>query len=163
MLNEVDFGIIAQLRFISEGFYYHAMDGEYLLGRDTGSSLLQKIINTGRCYFQDTTGEPLSLGDRKKLDLNWEMRKENNGSQHIQCFVDGQVVKILLFEPFWYLDIVHHRLGLIDTPLSSAVVQALLKAPDVSPLEAPVVSQFLEKNRLLCPRPKLSPKKLLIR
>lgn len=65
MLNEVDFGIIAQLRFISEGFYYHAMDGEYLLGRDTGSSLLQKIINTGRCYFQDTTGEPLSLGDRK--------------------------------------------------------------------------------------------------
>src|SRR3989338_1913495 len=161
MLNEVDFSIIARLRFIGDNFYYRAMDGEFLLGRDNGSPLLQEIINTGRCYFQDTTGEPLSLGDRKKLDLNWEMRKENNGSQYLQCFVDGQAVKLLLFEPFWYLDIIHHRVGLVDTPLSSAVVQALLKAPDVLPLEAPVVSQFLEKKQIALPAPKTFPKKIV--
>ena len=53
------------------GYQTHTLSGEL------GFLALSKILNTSRCFWQDTSCPPLQPGETRELQLGW--RKEKNG------------------------------------------------------------------------------------
>jgi len=116
----------------------------HLWGRDTyefagdlGFLSLNKILTTGRCFWQNTGGICFRTGEPRDLQLNWQ--KNNNNEYQLKMNIEPQA-KALNTDPALYLDIEAGYIG----PLKNADYNhdqwsLLLSAPTVP---AKVATQF---------------------
>ncbi len=104
----------------------------YLLSGELGFLALSKMLNSGRCFWLDTSGQPILQGEPRELQLNW--RNDKNNDRHLQIKVQPEA-KVLNTTPALYIDYSNSQAAVIG-PLRGADFNAkqwsmLLNAPVV--------------------------------
>lgn len=133
----------------------------FALSGDLGDALLPELLNTGRVYWGDLKGHPLSTGERSTAELSWQV--DVDGAQK-PIFLMKEAAWILFFiGQTWYYDSVRSVLGHVQTGLDPKISRLLLLAPKVPPEQAKTVSDFLSQHTGISevPPPKILTKKTL--
>ncbi|NOX75296.1 MAG: DEAD/DEAH box helicase [Gammaproteobacteria bacterium] len=108
------------------------------LSGEMGFLALSKMINTGRCFWQNTRNPALHAGEVRKLQLNWQKEQNNDRRLDITVTPKAQVLNTL---PALYLDLKMNTIGPAQTadgdakPFNAKQWDMLLSAP-VVPAEA---------------------------
>lgn len=131
----------------------------YLEG-EKGSSLLARLIATGRCYWLGTgkNRRPLTLGPERSGELGWETGTA--GQQRAAILISPQPKAILALDPFWYLDDSTAVCGPVKLPVPTVVARVWLKAPEIKAEEGGKLATTLDKAPLVLSVPK--PKRLQV-
>jgi hypothetical protein len=69
---------------------------------ETGAELLQAMLGSGRCFWQDKDRAPLALGDPRPAGIEWALGED--GYQRLAFVTDEPASEILPLAPPWYLD-----------------------------------------------------------
>tara|TARA_R110002072_G_scaffold105615_2_gene230890 strand:+ start:15185 stop:18547 length:3363 start_codon:yes stop_codon:yes gene_type:complete len=101
---------------------------DLLLKDEQGYLALQKMIETGRAFWESVKSEPLKLGSSRQLASEWILDKKSNYSLKLGIKPEAT---LLLTEPPLYLDLENNALGKIDSTLSLSQLTTLLKAPPI--------------------------------
>jgi len=89
--------------------------------------LLQQLIATGRCHWQQLSAPPLTIGAPRQVTFHWH--KEAAGYQ-LQINLESASDWLLLAtEPLWYLDSIAGSCGELQQPLPPDLFQALHELP----------------------------------
>lgn len=124
-------------------FYYYSSEAQFELQNEEDSVLLEKIIATGHCYWQNTSTAALTLGEKKSARLNWTIDEE--GLQHVVCYVDDKPMAVLPLSIPWYVDDVEMRCGFLATTVQPTLFRALLSAPPITVNDLAVTREHLQK------------------
>ncbi len=127
-LTSADRKILAWLLVVSSRF----ADASVLQGHE-GARLLQDLLATGACHWQDKDSPPLSVGEPRHAHLEWVV--DNTGTQRLQGTGEG-IDALLPLEPPWYLDCTRHQCGPAQTGLPNALAAAMLASPALAPQHA---------------------------
>jgi hypothetical protein len=138
-----------------------------LLAGSLGHLALERMLETGRCYWQQQTEQALAPGEPRPLDISW--RQEAEGFLALAFDVadgvsggSGGEGRILLTEPPLYLDPTRLAVGPLDTHgLKSAQLRELTRAPRLPPERAESVSRLLLKEFPELPLPLPTPVELV--
>jgi len=136
-LHPEDLEIIGLLRALLPGDWASAPE---LHGR-TGYLALERMVSTGRCFWDGTEGSPIRRGEPRRLHATW---REIPG-ERLQLQLDlGPRSHLLTTEPPAYLDLCSHELGPLDAPgLSGAQLERLREAPELRKDQAEALSRAL--------------------
>ena len=99
-----------------------------LLEDEQGYLALQKMIETGRTFWESVKSEPLKSGSSRQLASEWILDKKSNYSLKLGIKPEAT---LLLTEPPLYLDLENNTLGKVDSTLSLSQLTMLLKAPPI--------------------------------
>ncbi|MCF6322703.1 MAG: DEAD/DEAH box helicase [Gammaproteobacteria bacterium] len=100
-----------------------------LLHGDLGFLALKKMIGTGRCYWLNTSAQPLQLSDARSLNITWQADSATETS--LKLIVEPGGI-LLLTDPPCYLAPDTHTVGpLTNAHYSPAQLEQLLNAPTV--------------------------------
>ncbi len=112
--------------------------GSSLLNPSNGGPFLEKIIATGRCYWQASKrgAGPLTLGTERPGELAWGL--VGNRAQRTDLKVEPAATAVLPLDPPWYVDVGRKECGRVTLPVPGAVAVAWLTAP-------PVPAEFAEE------------------
>jgi len=100
-----------------------------LLYGDLGFLTLNKMLPTGRCYWQNMHAAPLQLDQARELKLEWQTDEDGDARLNIQIDPDGI---LLLTSPPLYLSASSNSVGqLSNAPYTMVQLEKLLKAPTV--------------------------------
>lgn len=116
--------------------------------------LLERLVSTGRCYWQEVSGSPLKFGVSKQGSFTWETQAD--GKQLLRASSGASADITVIAGVAWYVNPNQGTLGPLVLPGSPETVETLLKAPPVEPHEALALAQVLAKFRSLVPPPKAS-------
>ena len=118
------------------GIQAHNLSGEL------GFLTLSKILNTGHCFWRDTTSPPLQQGEPRELQLNWH-DDEKNGDRRLEISIQPSAL-ILNTLPALYVDADAGVIGPIQGADFNAVQwEMLLDAPLVPAEASAAFSQHL--------------------
>ena len=99
-----------------------------LLRGTQGATLLEALLETGKCYWEGVDNPVLSLGDTAKLKLKWQKLK--SGDLQLQLRLDRPGCEIIAFQPWYYLDKKNWEIGKIDQgKFRSEQLEQLMYAP----------------------------------
>lgn len=139
VLNRIQEGYIVSDALYESEYSFNTLD----------PSLFQRILETNRCYWLDTTSSalptsPLYPGMLKKGELQWSL--EDSGTQKLICLVEGKPIQVLPLMPLWYLDHTTHEVGQLELPGDPALSKTLLFAPPVTPQTVSEISAVLNPH-----------------
>ncbi len=144
----IDQEICKSLEVISHASRYGTLTFEGEMGFIT----LNKIINTGRCFWQTTKGTLISMDEERPLKLYWKNTENNQTSLQIAIEPEGE---LLLTTPFLYFDKTNHVIGSVsNAPYTLEQIKTLQQTPDI-PLE--LVDEFSRKLLTALPNLTLPP------
>lgn len=127
---------IAKLLKADRGFNWHDVS----LQGELGFLALGKMIETGRCYWHDTDGEPLQAGAERELSVHWQQDEQGTARLELRVLPEGM---LLLTEPALYLDPAAGTVGsLSNAPYTAAQLEQLLEAPSIP---AQQISRFSQQ------------------
>ncbi|ALS99811.1 DEAD/DEAH box helicase [Lacimicrobium alkaliphilum] len=132
-------------------------------------TLLEKLVQTGRCYWQGMDNPPLTLDRNRQARLQWQ-HKDN--CYALKVTIDGSPpAQMLQCLPQAYVDTEKMHLGKLEFTLPPQKIKALLAAPSMSGEQLshvwPQVEQLLDTGeelplpegikatRPLAPKPRL--------
>ena len=102
---------------------------DYTLGGELGYLALTKILSTQRCFWQETNGAALYLGEARDLKLTWAVN--DKGNYRLQLDIQPTAIA-LNTTPALYLDLKSGAIGLLRGADFNAKQWALLmSAPEV--------------------------------
>ncbi len=104
--------------------------------------LLEKIIETGRCYWQKVGETPLTMGDTRKTSFSWKVTETSDQMIHSELQTD--TCFLLPTVPMWYVDAASHQAGKISADIPDATAFHLLNAPKLSPVAAKKIQEALQ-------------------
>jgi SNF2 family DNA or RNA helicase len=122
-----------------------------------GQLVLQKIIDSGRSYWQDLSHGPITQGEKRPLDAQWHFDKADNSSLELTV---NPVGRVLITDPPMYLDTENLQVGNIETQLSYPQFQAMVNAPVIPKALRAKVAKSLLNDFPSLPIPPLSKKKI---
>ncbi len=116
-----------------ESISHSSMRMNYTLEGEIGYITLLKILNTGRCFWQSTQAELISIGEERPLKLHWKNNQNNQTSLTLSIEPSG---KLLFTTPFLYIDKTHHpTIGMVsNAPYTLTQIKMIQKIPSI-PLE----------------------------
>jgi hypothetical protein len=122
---------------------------------ETGAELLQAMLGSGRCFWQDKDRAPLALGDPRPAGIEWALGED--GYQRLVFVTDEPTSEILPLAPPWYLDADRTCCGPLQLTLPPAVGEVLCRAPALDPEAARALAPRLEllSSRVALPRPRV--------
>jgi superfamily II DNA or RNA helicase len=142
----IDSDITAFLQTTTEYNYWNSP--ATIRGR-AGASALTLMLESGRCYWQNSDSSPIQNGEQRQLQLGWEAQE--NGDLALQHNL-GKHCLLLNTHPVMYLDINLSQAGRLDVQQwSQKQLIQLAQAPQIRADEADTVTQ-----QLLQSYPKLS-------
>ncbi|MBS3952956.1 MAG: DEAD/DEAH box helicase [Methylomicrobium sp.] len=104
-----------------------------------GHLVLTKLISTGRLFYLDLENSPLTPGEPRQIQFNWQ--KQDCGDYQLLGVIEPEA-KLIRVTPPLYLDESQNRIGALDTrPLSAEQASYLMTAP---PVPEVLVEQFSE-------------------
>ena len=113
----------------------HRLEGE------VAELALQKMLQSGRCYWKNFDAEPLSRGPERTLKFSWQ--EEKDGSI-LQAQVVPQANHIFRVDQLWYVDVESGQVGTLRYGnLSADQLMLLLDAPLVATKKLEDVSRHL--------------------
>jgi superfamily II DNA or RNA helicase len=146
----IDCDITAFLQTTTEYNYWNTP--ATIRGR-AGASALTLMLESGRCYWQNSDATPIQSGEQKQLQLNWEAQE--NGDLALQHNL-GKHSLLLNTQPVMYLDSEQLQAGSLDVQQwSLKQLIELAQAPEIPADEAKTVTQQLLQSypKLALPLP----------
>jgi len=123
-----------------------------ILRGELGFLALSKMLNSGRCFWQEIGNPVLQRGEPRELQLNW--REEKKGDRQLDIKVEPEAM-LLNVSPALYLDIESNLIGPIEgADFNAEQWNMLLQAPTV-PAKASV--EFSQQLLTLLPGVPLPP------
>jgi hypothetical protein len=107
------------------------------LAGEQGSEILAKVLSTGRCYWSDHRygSSPLLAGPATKAKGHWQA--DTAGAQTFELDVSGHPNAIVLpLSPPWFYDPESNQCGPLQSDVSPALTEALLRASAISGSDA---------------------------
>jgi superfamily II DNA or RNA helicase len=108
------------------------------------TAILQRLMATGRCYWQNRTNPPLTQGPARAAGLDWRLHPD--GRQAVVIAPLGDAVRVLMSAAPWYVDIATATAGPLTFAVPEAVVRAMLRAPLLAPDETEAVALLLGRE-----------------
>lgn len=100
------------------------------LGYHEDYSLIERIVQTNRCYWKEITLFPLSLG--RHIDAKFSWLKKQNGMFQLSVDTEIQSAEVLYTEPPCYINHTDNTIGIINFNVESDKALALIKMPLVN-------------------------------
>ncbi len=94
--------------------------------RDLG--LIQRLVNTQRCFWEGVTETPLVFGEACEGWFTWQ----GEGTFQLTPNMADQTATLLLTDPPSYLDKLQNRIGEVNFTMQADSVQKLLTMPSIS-------------------------------
>lgn len=107
-----------------------------------GIPLLQKLVQSRRCYWQDDRDKPLSEGSSRELSLNWLSDKDQDYSLEATLANKVSGWQLIPASEPWYIDTSSFEAGPVLTRHSGTFLQELLRAPVLSAQQAQETANF---------------------
>lgn len=127
---------------------------EPIIAGATGALALDKLLNTGRLFWQNTDQPPLQQGPERQLAFTWQTLKNGDFQLTVKAVPGAQLI---LTDPPGYLDDTENTVGRLDMrQLNLAQLKNLLEAPIIPAKLADEFSQrlLIEHSYLPLPPPK---------
>ncbi len=94
-----------------------------------GHLALEKMVESGRCHWEESTHPALGAGETRQLSIQW--RTSERADMHLALSVDPPA-HVVLTEPPMYLDAAQNRVGELDTlGFNARQLRELLRAPSI--------------------------------
>ena len=109
---------------------------------DIGHLLMNKLIDSGRCYWGEERAHALTRGDNLSLRFDWS---KNADDAHIlsTTLPDIDHWQLIPSDPPWYLDTTALHAGQLDNTPSVGLLMQFIKAPPLPDAHAQAVSNYL--------------------
>jgi len=120
-------------------------EAEFVLRGEAGAEILPALLATGRCHFSDTDSRPLAPGGSRQGQVLW--MHAPNGDQQVAWETDPPFTHLLPLSPPWYVDLVNHMCGPLDTGLPPQLAGLLGTMPGVPADQVGAIRAAME-NRL---------------
>jgi superfamily II DNA or RNA helicase len=146
----IDSDITAFLQTTTEYNYWNTP--ATIRGR-AGASALKLMLESGRCYWQNSDSSPIQSGEQKQLQLYWETQE--NGNLKLQHNL-GKRCLLLNTQPVMYFDSEQLQVGSLEVQQwSLKQLIELSQAPEIPADEAKTVTQQLLQSypKLALPLP----------
>ena len=118
--------------------------GPSLAGR-AGYHAVAALLESGRCYWLDTSAPPLTAGPLRELELAWQASGADGTLELTSAIAGGSL--LLPTTPPLYLDPERHVIGELDSQgLTAAQLSLLAVAPRVAPQHAVGAAQILTNS-----------------
>lgn len=119
--------------------------------RETTGETIERLLKSGRTYWQSLAGPQLQLGAPRPLTLHWELR----GDKYRLKAQAGPSAHILLFRAPWYLDVTKAEIGPLEIEHSVHEAQwpLIFEAPDFTAEQAMQLSERLMVEHAALPVP----------
>jgi superfamily II DNA or RNA helicase len=123
--------------------------GQFILRGTNGAEMLQKLIATGRLFFDfkaapGSTGPvPLSRAADRPGRIEWEPLADQR-LRPVLC-TEPRASMVLPTEPVWYVDDVANEAGIVQSSLPFRQLPDYLAMPPISLAEAPLVASVLRE------------------
>lgn len=123
--------------------------GQFILRGTGGAEMLQKLIATGRLFFElkPAPGHegptPLSRGADRPGRIEWEPLADER-LRPVLC-TEPRATMVLPTEPIWYVDGVANEAGIVESSLPFQQLPDYLAMPPISLAEAPLVASVLRE------------------
>ncbi len=115
---------------------------------------IKKLLETGRCYWHQASGEPFKLGATRAAKAIW--RVDARGVQRGGLEAEPVATLELPFSPPWFVDTQSRELGVLETGISNRVAKTFLSVPALKPELVPAfLSQFDAKYKGTLPAPRV--------
>ena len=125
-------------------------------------NILTDLLKTQRVFWHNLSAEPLSLGNEKKLTVQWDI--QDDGRQQLQYHIAGvpkdASVQLLPVTPLWYCHVAAGTCGPLKSELPAYAVVSLLRLPPIEPHAVKTVQEQLTK---LFPNTKYLPAPICIK
>lgn len=115
-----------------------------VLPEDAEASLLETLLTTGRCYWDEQPEKPLALAAARPAVPTW--LADAKGLQEPAFDVSPAVTSVLALSPPWYLDLNESVAGPLETALRPRLAVAWLAGPPVSPEAAIELNRHLTED-----------------
>jgi superfamily II DNA or RNA helicase len=141
--NDLDREIVTALKSLQSDGY--GINKHYYLDTSIGVMVLEEILKTGRCLWENQKSEPLTLGNNRKIQLHW---KEKNNFYYPKISVEPKVDIILpLQDHYFYLDKKQNQAGKAKhDSLSLEKITYFLSAPRIAFEQAEKISLKIAKT-----------------
>lgn len=137
-----DAALLGKLHYSGSGDDF-ADDNRFDFNCNGGNSLLQEIIQTGRCFWLDVKTKPLILAEPRKIHYEWIT--DNKLRQHFSVGVQPTAEHTFFIgDTLWYFDTNHYQIGPAKDAVNISLITKLLDCPRISPKQLDVVAQFLK-------------------
>ncbi|NKB76075.1 MAG: helicase SNF2 [Gammaproteobacteria bacterium] len=138
-IKEIDRDIARCLRTLQPNF--RSYNSESVLKGRPGAIALNLILETGRCFWNDTQGLPLHKGANRLADVNWV--SEESGDLSLRVSTSNNAVLLPTIPPM-YIDDRSREAGVLETrSWSPQQLTMLLKAPLIPAEAAPHLNNAL--------------------
>ncbi len=116
--------------------------------------LLRRIIDTGRCRWQDLASPPLRLGPTRDGRLAWRLGPD--GRQTIDVEMDDESAVALPSAAPWYIHLDEHLAGPIVFDIPRPLIGIALSAPPVTMAQATALGALIARDLpdLALPQPR---------
>ena len=115
---------------------------------------IKKLLETGRCYWHEVSGEPFKLGATRVAKAIW--RVDARGVQRGGFEAEPIATLELPFSPPWFVDTERRELGALETGISNRVAKTFLSVPPLKPELVPAfLAQFDAKYKGTLPAPRV--------
>ncbi|WP_144108089.1 DEAD/DEAH box helicase [Paraburkholderia sp. BCC1886] len=121
----------------------------FILRGSSGAEILQKLIVTGRLFFEfkpasgKTAPTPLALAAERPGRIEWEPLADQRLRPVLRT--DPRASMVLPTEPIWYVDGEANEAGVVATSLPFQQLPDYLAMPPISLAEAPLVASVLRE------------------
>ncbi len=109
---------------------------------DIGHLLIAKLLNTNRCFWGTDRETPLSRGETRNLQFDWQTTE----SEQMQLTVrlgDTKQWHLVPTDPPWYIDWSKKQSGPLHGVPPVSLLTQLIEAPDLPQAHAQAVSNYL--------------------
>jgi superfamily II DNA or RNA helicase len=123
--------------------------GQFILRGTNGAEMLQKLIATGRLFFDFNAAPghdeptPLTRAADRPGRIEWEPLADQR-LRPVLC-TDPRASMVLPTEPVWYVDGVANEAGIVQSSLPFQQLPDYLAMPPISLAEAPLVASVLRE------------------
>ena len=147
-LDPEDFEIIKMLYMLSR---LNPGQAQQLHGHE-GARLLIKMLETGRCYWENQRHLLLHEALPRQGKLGWEILSD--GKQRPQLVIEPAATPILGLTPYFYIDLNSGAMGQLALKESCELINHFLRGPVISPKQVPLVNKSLAALIQYLPIPK---------
>ncbi len=109
---------------------------------DIGHLLMNKLIDTGRCYWGDDREQPLMHGQPKTLDFDWAS-SDNESMKLGITLPETENWQLIPADPPWYVDTDTLQCGPLHKVPPVSILGNLIDAPELPVAHAQAVSNYL--------------------
>ena len=124
--------------------------GYYPLEGIIGEKLLDELLASGRCYWEDMHSLPLKKGPSVQSDWYWQTKK--NGFQILR-YKNESAYFLFSLEKLWYFNEKTHEIGVFETEINKKAIPLLLSMPPIPKSQAESIANVLIKHKKEAPVP----------